>query len=40
MKREMAAEAFGTFWLVLGGCGSAGLGAIIWNMVLAGTARQ
>lgn len=27
MKRKLVAEAFGTFWLVLGGCGSAVLAA-------------
>src|SRR3954454_2437921 len=27
MGRRLAAEAFGTFWLVLGGCGSAVLAA-------------
>ncbi|MGI9364059.1 MAG: aquaporin, partial [Rhizobiaceae bacterium] len=27
MRAKLAAEAFGTFWLVLGGCGSAVLAA-------------
>jgi aquaporin Z len=27
MKRRLGAEAFGTFWLVFGGCGSAVLAA-------------
>ena len=27
MFREFAAECFGTFWLVFGGCGSAALAA-------------
>src|SRR6202046_2416729 len=27
MSKRLAAEFFGTFWLVIGGCGSAGLAA-------------
>ena len=33
MKRRLGAEVFGTFWLVLGGCGSAVLaGSVIGNL--------
>ena len=30
MFRKLAAECFGTFWLVFGGCGSAVLAGIWW----------
>lgn len=38
MLRKGAAEFFGTFWLVFGGCGSAVLAALIpnWALVLQG----
>jgi aquaporin Z len=36
MFRKLAAECFGTFWLVFGGCGSAVLAAAFpsWVLVL------
>lgn len=38
MFRKLAAECFGTFWLVFGGCGSAVLAAAFpnWELGLPG----
>ena len=33
--KKFAAEAFGTFWLVLGGCGAAVLGGVYVGVALA-----